>query len=656
MQVSTDIGGTFTDVVTLNDGTIQGRKVLSTPARPHKAITELLQTLGPVSSFSHSTTVATNAVLERTGAKTAFVTTEGFRDLLYIARQQRPRLYDFDAARPAPLVNRNHCFEAPERVGPDGTIISPLTDQDIRRLVAAVIDSGAEAVAICFLFSYKNPSHEVRLGKAFRMQGLPVSLSCEIVPEFREFERASTTTMNAFLQPVVDRYLKKIGRAIYSAGGPKDYYVMKSSGGVATAAEVHPVELILSGPAGGVSGALRLSQDMGRKNLITFDMGGTSADFSAIYNGIPLWTEAGSIDGLPVRLPTLDITTVGAGGGSIAWQDKGNALRVGPQSTGSVPGPACYDRGGTYATVTDANVLGGFLAPRSFAVTQIRLNPNRSSQALQTLARQTGLSLDETVLGVRSVVNANMLRGIRRATVEKGIDTRTCTLLAFGGAGPLHAAELAESLGVGEVIIPPMAGMFSALGILLSNARLVFSRTLLIPFDPSAQETIETVLQEFTQQAIGSFTRQNLGSRNKTFHPSIDLRYEGQSFHLAVPYDRSADMADRFHRLFEDRYGYCLRDVRIEIVSVKLLAIAERSGMCFPAPGKGKGGLPPTSVRDVLLPSGWRSVMVYDRGTLAESFTAEGPLIIEDEGCTIFVPPGGMVSIVHQGCLLITLA
>jgi len=641
-------------VVTFEDGRLQGRKVLSTPRHPDRAVVHLIRTFGPVSSFSHGTTVATNAVLERKGARTALIVTEGFRDLLFIARQQRPRLYDFDCARPSPVVAREFCFEAPERLDCDGSVITPLREDDVARLGDAVLQAGAESVAVCLLFSYKNPAHEMRLKAEFEKRGFPVSISFDIVPEFREFERASTTALDAFLHPLVTAYLERIRKELRDSGGPEDFYVMKSCGGVAATSEVHPVQLILSGPAGGVSGALLVGERRGRRNLITFDMGGTSADFSAVYGGVPVWTEEGYIDGLPVQLPILDITTVGAGGGSIAWLDEGGALRVGPQSAGAEPGPACYDRGGMLPTVTDANLLAGFLDPESFSASEIRLNPERAEASLASLARDSGLSMDETIVGVRAVVNANMLRGIRKATVEKGVDTRECSIMAFGGAGPLHAAELARSLGVREVLIPPMAGMFSALGILLSKARLVYGKSLLIPFDDAAKSVIEKTLGTFVQQAEESLGRQGLDARRTVFYPSLDLRYHGQSFHLPVAYDGTSDMIARFHSTFRQRYGYDLPDMPVEVASVRLSAIVDTSPPALPTARTGSSAAP-RGARDILLSSGRRSVNVYRRRCLSESFRTKGPAIVEDEGCTIFVPPDTAVTIEPDGCLRIVL-
>ncbi|MBW2317205.1 MAG: hydantoinase/oxoprolinase family protein [Deltaproteobacteria bacterium] len=655
MRVATDIGGTFTDVVTLYGGTIRGWKVLSTPKCPDHAVAEIIRSLPCISSFSHGTTVATNAVLERKGAKIAFVTTKGFKDLLYIARQQRPRLYDFDCSKVDPLVNHNLCFEAPERLAPDGTIILSLSQEAACNLVDQVIRAGAEAVAICLLFSYKNPIHEIVLEEEFKKKQIPVSRSSEIIPEFREFERASTTTINAFVQPMVGTYVNNIREDIRAAGGPSDYYLMKSCGGVATSPEIYPVELLLSGPAGGVSGSLILGHNMKMKNLVTFDMGGTSADFSAIIGGAPLWTDEGKIDALPVRIPILDITTVGAGGGSIAWMDKGGALRVGPQSAGSNPGPACYDMGGTEPTVTDANVLSGLLSPISFSGSKIVLNCEKSRPAFNTLSKNAGLAIEETILGVRSVVNATMLQGIRTATVEKGIDVRDCTLLAFGGAGPLHAAELATSLGIREIIIPPLAGMFSALGILLSDIRLDFGKSLLIPWNASAQQDVEQTLDKFKEQAINSFKRQGLKVEQIRFCPLLDLRYEGQSFHMPLVYSKDIDMAESFCKAFTHRYGYTLDNISVEVVSVRLSAISTREKLKLPGIEK-QDSSPPSDKRKILLPSGRQVAPVYKRKQLWQSFLAHGPTVIEDEGCTIFVPPGCKITTEENGCLKITVS
>jgi len=655
MRVATDIGGTFTDIVYVDPRGIHGQKVLSTPRHPDLAVAEAISSLAHITSFSHGTTVATNALLERRGARVAFLVTEGFGDLLHIARQTRPRLYDFNCFRPEPVVDRTLCFEVPERLAHDGSVIHPLSLAQARLLADEVKKSGAEAVAICLLFSYQNPEHELLLERAMKERCLAISRSSEIIPEFREYERASTTAINAFVQPVLQSYLEKIQIALQTAGGPSAYYVMKSNGGVATSGEILPVEAILSGPGGGVAGAAILGREIQRPDLVTFDMGGTSADFSAIIGYNPLWTDEGEIDGLPIRLPMIDITTIGAGGGSVAWLDRGGALRVGPRSAGADPGPACYNLGGTQPTVTDANLLAGLIHPDSFIKTGIRLDPAPGREAFLKLARAAHLGFEETVLGVRCVVNANMQRGIRRATVEKGIDVRTCSLLAFGGAGALHAADLARDLDLAEVIIPPLAGVFSALGILLSEIRLDFGQSILVPWEgPGTLSQIEGILEGFMVKARQSLANQGVPEARAIFTPLVDMRYRGQSFHLCVPYAIDADLGASFGKVFEARYGYVLPpENQTEVVNVRLSVSAPREKISFPRPPT-SGSPKPIGKRKILQPSGWLQTDAFHRSSLPEGFTLAGPVIIEDEGSTIYVPGDFSLTVEESGCLKIS--
>ncbi|MEW5802267.1 MAG: hydantoinase/oxoprolinase family protein [bacterium] len=669
MRVATDIGGTFTDIVYCDQKGIHGRKVLSTPRNPDLAVAAAIQSFGRIGSFSHGTTVATNALLQRKGARVAFLVTEGFRDLLHIARQTRPRLYDFNCFRPEPVVDRALCFEVPERLGHDGSVIRPLSLEKAQSLADEVKKSGAEAVAICLLFSYRNQEHELLIERVMKAAGLAVSRSSEIIPEFREYERASTTAINAFVQPVLQGYLERIQDALQAAAGPRAYYVMKSNGGVAASHEILPVEAILSGPAGGVAGAVILGREIRQSSLVTFDMGGTSADFSAIVDYNPLWTDEGEIDGLPIRLPMIDITTVGAGGGSIAWLDRGGALRVGPQSAGADPGPACYNRGGLQPTVTDANFLAGLIHPDSFISTGIHLNQELSREAFRKLAGDARLGFEETVLGVRSIVNATMLRGIRRTTVEKGIDVRTFSLLAFGGAGPLHAADLARDLDLKEIIVPPLAGVFSALGILLSDVRLDFSQSILVPWQGDKTiGQIEHILEGFRIKACRSLANQGITEAQAVFSPLVDMRYRGQSFHLSIPYGSSpcagdADLEARFGKVFQARYGYLLpAQARTEVVNVRLSVSAKREELSFPrvsipaiaaseSPALSPDPPKPVDKRKILQPTGWMEVPAFQRSGLPAGFAWPGPAIIEDEGATIFAPADFSVLVDESGCL-----
>lgn len=638
IRVATDIGGTFTDVAYAENGEIHWMKVPSTPKHPDRAVVEVIASLPPISSFSHGTTVATNALLERKGARVALLVTEGFRDILHIARQRRPRLYDFSCERPKPLVEQRFYFEVPERLAYDGSVLQPLSFEDAEALAERIGQAEADAVAICLLFSFKNPVHELLLEKVLKKRKIPVSRSSNIIPEFREYERASTTAINAFIQPVVGKYIKRIGQALQGSMGMRNFYVMKSNGGVEVANQVSPVELLLSGPAGGVAAGMLLGQEMSIPNIVTFDMGGTSADFSAICDHASLWTDEGEIDGLPISIPILDITTVGAGGGSIAWIDKGGALRVGPQSAGAEPGPVCYDRGGVDPTVTDVNLLAGLINPQSFKKAGITPSTELAEDALKRFSKAIKLDFKEAILGIRSVVNATMLRGIRKTTMEKGIDVRSFSLLAFGGAGPLHAADIARELDMKEVIVPPLAGVFSALGILLSDIKLSFTQTLLIPWVEDTRWEIERVLKRLYKKAQNSLKKQGIGKDKALFSPVIDMRFKGQGFHLSIPYSKDAEIEENFRRVFNARYGYKLpAEQPLELVNVKLLAIGLREARSLPG-FSFTGHHEPLIYKRILQPSGWSDVQVYLRATLAPDFSAQGPIIIEDEGSTIFVP------------------
>ncbi len=685
MRIATDIGGTFTDVVYLVNDRIYGNKVLSTPKEPGAAVIDVIRSLPSIKSFSHGTTVATNALLERKGAKVAFLVTEGFKDLLHIARQTRPELYNFNCQRPEPIVNSDLCFEVPERTAYDGTILRPLYVEDAEALAEKVRKSGAEAAAICLLFSYKNPSHEILLEKALEALGMPVSRSSKIIPDFREYERASTTVINAFVQPVVGNYLEKIRTVLKRKNRHSNFYVMKSNGGVETSDKVTPVDLLLSGPAGGVAAGVLLSTEINCRQMVTFDMGGTSADFSAISNHTPLWTDEGKIDGLPISIPIIDITTIGAGGGSIAWSDKGGALRIGPQSAGAEPGPACYNKGGYQATVTDANLLAGLIHHDSFKNTGIILNRELSKESVLRLAKEIKLGYEKTILGIRSVVNSNMLRGIRRVTMEKNIDVRDCSLLSFGGAGSLHAADLARDLEMKEVIVPPLAGMFSAVGILLSDIKLSFSQSLLAPWEEETIGEVENTLNVLNSKAAQTLRNQGIENEKAVSLYFLDMRYKGQSFHICVPYkympykedtesgSYSKDMERKkisekmkkcFKTAFNSRYGYMLPDENpLEVVNVRISVIASREGITLheitrPAPPEfmsKRDSSEPMDRREILQPSGgWSVIPVFQRNMLPFGFYSEGAVIIEDEGSTIYVPWDFSFRVEGNGCIIIS--
>ena len=557
-----DVGGTFTDAVFFEDGELRTAK-LPTSAHPEESVVAAARTVGAgsVERFTHGTTIATNALLERKGARTAFVATAGFEHLLHLRRQNRAHLYRLCADHPAPIVPLERCVGVRERIGPEG-ILEALDLTSLPQL-------DADAVAICLLFSFRDPSHEATLAEEVRRR-LPdahVVASHEVSPEFREYERACTTAVDAYLGPVVSRYLGSLVERCADAGLPEPL-VMRSSGGVASAREAaaHPAPILVSGPAAGVVGAARLARMAGIENAISLDMGGTSTDVCLIAGGAAARSAGRDVGGLPVRVPTVDLHTVGAGGGSLVWRDAGGALRVGPESAGADPGPACYGRGGTRPTVTDANLLLGRLPERLAG--ELELDRDAATRALE------GFDPAEVV----EVVNAEMLRALRVISVERGHRPREFALIAFGGAGPLHACALAEELEIGTVLVPAAAGVLSALGLVASEER---------------------------RDSVRSYVRPLAEAGELPAEGEADLRYTGQSFELTVPL--GADVAEAFHRAHNDRYGYSDRERPVELVAVRTADVR-------PGP-------------ELVLPP-------------SEQLEAAGPRVLELEGATCWIPSG----------------
>jgi N-methylhydantoinase A len=557
-----DVGGTFTDAVFLSDGELRTAK-LPTAARPEESVVAAARAVGAesVERFTHGTTIATNALLERKGARTAFVATAGFEHLLHLRRQNRAHLYRLCSDHPAPIVPLELCVGVRERIGPEG-VVEALD-------LASLPQLDAEAVAICLLFSFRDPSHEATVAAEVRRR-LPdahVVASHEVSTEFREYERASTTAVDAYLGPVVSRYLGSLVERCAEAGLPEPL-IMRSSGGVASVREAgaHPAPILVSGPAAGVVGAARVARMAGIENAISLDMGGTSTDVCLIAAGAAARSAARAVGGLPVRLPTVDLHTVGAGGGSLVWRDAGGALRVGPESAGADPGPAAYGRGGTRPTVTDANLLLGRLPERLAG--GLELDRDAAARALEKLDPAE----------VVEVVNAEMLRALRVISVERGHDPREFALIAFGGAGPLHACALAEELEIGTVLVPAAAGVLSALGLVASDER---------------------------RDTVRSYVRPLAEAGELPAEGEADLRYTGQSFELTVPL--GADVAAAFHRAHEDRYGYSDRERPVELVAVRTADVR-------PGP-------------ELVLPP-------------AERLEVAGPHVLELEGATCWIPPG----------------
>lgn len=628
MHMSTDIGGTFTDFVVLEDGELKTFKLPSTPKNPSQAVKRGFKRVKPT-VLSHGTTVATNAVLERKGAKCALITTKGFKDILTIARQKRPSLYDFSHLRPEPYVVRELCFEVDERVSAEGEILKTLQDEELERLKETLKKTEVEAVAVSLLFSFLRPEHERRIAEV--LKDWPLSLSSKVLPEFREYERSSTTALDAYVRPTVSQYISDIEQVF----GDR-FYIMQSNGGVTTSnvARKRPINILLSGPAGGVAATRYLGEILGIDNLISFDMGGTSADISLILNSQPVWTSEGEINSLPVRVPMLDINTIGAGGGSIVWLDEGGALRVGPESAGAEPGPICYAKGGEDITVTDCNLLAGYLGEEGLLGGEMPLKKRPTEEKIAELAKELDMRSDKLISGVQSVVNSNMIRAIRLTIAKRGLDPRDFALCAYGGAGPMHACALAKELGIRNVLIPFLPGAFSAYGILVSDIRMGYSKSLLSPLK-GADKEIEEGLRELKELAQVDLKRQGIQSDEAIFLPSLDLRYKGQSYEINV--DLAQDLSQAFHKKHDQMYGYAMPSEPLELVNVRLFVVHDREK---PLPKVSRVEREkPKGERYALFDDGPKKAKVFSREYLNPGFEDHGPAIVEENTATTVIPP-----------------
>jgi N-methylhydantoinase A/oxoprolinase/acetone carboxylase beta subunit len=611
MLLGVDVGGTFTDAVLVAGGALHTAKAPTTPGDQSQgvmtAVRRALESAGAgpgdVEAFAHGMTVATNALLEGKVARTAFVATNGFTDLVALGRQARRELYRLCAAHPAPLTPAERRFGARERTGPDG-VIEELADLDA--LADAVAGADPEAVAVCLLHSYRHPDHERAIGDALRERlGVNVSLSHEVVGTFREFERAATTEVDAALSPLLARYLRRLLDAAREANLPAPA-IMQSSGGLAAldAAADHAALTVLSGPAGGAAAAALLAERCGEPDLLCFDMGGTSCDVCVVEGGRVRETTAREVGGRPLALPMVDIHTVGAGGGSIAWRDPGGALRVGPQSAGAEPGPACYGRGGTEPTVTDANLVLGHLSADAPLAGDVALDADAAHAAVENLARALGLDVEACAQGIVRVANAEMVRALRVMTVERGVDPRRFALLAFGGAGPLHAAAIADELGMTRILVPRASGVLSALGLAAADRRADAQRTVLGDDDAGVDALVDEV-------------RATLGGEPDV-ELAWDLRYHGQSHELTVRGGERTDLRERFEALHDERYGHRDPDGEVELVTVRVTGRLPAQELRF----GGEAGARvsgPEVVRlpeaTLVVPEGW-SGATDDTGTL----------------------------------------
>ena len=663
-RLGIDSGGTFTDVVLMDESTgkLHITKTLSTPSDPSlgvfNGIVKIIEQTGvdsqEIAALIHGTTVATNALLEYKGVPTALLLTKGFKDILSIVRQDRPKMYDFFQRRPEPLVPRHLRFEVHERMSYDGSILTPLDEDEVQETIESVRNKGIQAVAVCFIHSFSNPAHELRVKELFaaHFPEATVTLSCEILQEIREYERMSTTVVNSYVMPIIERYLGRLEKRMEEAGLAVDLNVMQSNGGImpAPSASKKSVATILSGPAGGVLGSQFLASLARERNVITFDIGGTSTDICLISDGAYLNTKESEIGGHAIKVPMIDINTIGAGGGSIAWIDPGGALRVGPWSAGADPGPASYGQGGVKPTVTDANLVLGRLNPAYFVGGEMDLRPELARDVIvEKVARPLGLSLERAAEGILKVINASMIRGIRRVSVERGYDPRSFSLMAFGGAGPLHAADLALEMNIPQVIVPLTPGVNSAVGLLIADFRYDFSRTYLARCSEIDVANLQAHVDEMEAQALEEMLSEKIPRENIVFLRSVDMRYLGQGYEIEVPLGTGAlsqrsleDLVESFHAAHEQLYGYRLPQDDTQVVYIRLAALGKVPKPSFTEEalsGEDASGALKTT-RPVYIQGRAVETAIYERSALRPGNRIQGPAIVEQFDSTTLILPG----------------
>jgi N-methylhydantoinase A len=656
--IGIDTGGTFTDFVCFEPGAVRVHKRPSTPDDPARAVLDGLRALiGQRASagaiITYGSTVATNAVLERKGARVVLFTTAGFEDVLEIGRQTRPDLYALEPCKPAPLVPRARRLGVAERLTCDGRAVLELSTAALRAAVAAARRARAQSIAVCLLHSYANPAHERRLGRALRKLGQPVSLSHELIAEYREYERSSTTVMNAYVAPLMSRHLAELARGVRGA----TLRVLQSNGGAISVrtASREAVRTLLSGPAGGAIGALAVARRHRLQRVITFDMGGTSTDVSLLDGAIRQQTEW-TIADLPLKVPAIDIHTVGAGGGSIAYRDAGGALKVGPESAGADPGPACYGRG-ELPTVTDADLVLGRLLPDAFLGGGMALHVDRARSALRRLARELGLTAERAAEGVVRVVNASMERAIRRISVERGYDPRDYTLVAFGGAAGMHACELAAGLGMRRVLVPVHPGLLSAWGAATAALQRDYVQTVRL-IDPDVRQLVR-VVRGLATRARRELRAEGAAPADLHVRSELDVRYRGQSYELRVPLSpRYRADFDAAHRT---QYGYADEQRPVEVANVRVIATSSAASLAAESDARrgtrrssnGDTRRVPQALHRVYWNGAWRRAHRCERAALPRHRARSGPLVITELSATIFVPPNWLIRVQRFGELLL---
>lgn len=660
-RLGVDVGGTFTDLLLFKEGKQQFAlaKVPSTPANQAVGIIDGLKKISQQSGirpdeillFLHGTTVATNAILEGKVAKTAVIVTKGFRDVLHIMRQDRPRLYDFFTHRPEPLVPRHLRFEVSERILHSGEVQITLNEKELKRIIRKIRSHQVEAVAVCLLHSYANAIHEQRVKQILSEQcpEISVSISSDVLPEIKEYERMSTTTMNACVVPIVDKYLNELKKRLAQVSMRRTVHVMQSNGGImsSSAAGQKSIGTILSGPAAGVLGGVALAKLAGFPNVITLDMGGTSFDICLSHQGKLKLTHESELGGHALRVPMIDIHSIGAGGGSIAWLDTGGVLKTGPQSAGADPGPVCYGKGGLEPTVTDANLVLNRLNPDFFLGGEMKVDRDAAYKVIEKkLAKPLGLGVLEVAEGIIRVVNASMVRGMRFVSVEKGYDPREFTLVCFGGNGPLHAVELAEELGAPEVVIPFAPGVNCAYGLLMADLRQDYVKTHLKKLSEVRLSQLNAGYRTLENNARAAMRRDDVPISDLVINRAVDIRYDGQGYGLEVPVasrkitkTELRNIENRFHALHKKLYGFSRSGEPTEIVNLRIIC----SGI-MPKPklrkerlGSNSPNSAPKETRQVYLKGKYRKTPIYSRESLNPGAVVKGPAVIEQKDSTTLV-------------------
>lgn len=668
-RLGIDIGGTFTDFVAFNEASreLKAWKNLSTPHDPMEGVMTGLKAfgdIGEIDSIRLGTTVATNALLEGKGAVVAYLTTRGFRDIPFIGRGNRRNHYDLAWVKPKPFVKRRNAFEVNERVGPSGTVIEKLDEAQVGALADAMVAKGEiEAVAVVLMHSYLAPEHEFLIKKIFaeRAPNIPVSISYEVLPKWKEHFRSSTTICDAFIKPVVNRQLRSIRDRLESENIGAKIVVMRSNGGEMTleAAADAPIQVAVSGPAGGVIAAKQMAQLLGISNLVTLDMGGTSTDVSTIVDGREKFTTDFEIEwGRPIQIPMLDIRSIGAGGGSIARIDSGAMLVVGPESAGANPGPACYRLGGKLPTVTDANVVTGRISPTNFLGGKMNLDAEAARAAIQPIADHLGLPLEKAALSIIHIANNNMVGALHSVLTEQGLDPRDFVLVAFGGAGPPHVSDLMTDASIPRGLVPNFPGQFSALGFIMADARVDRHRTVQLNSRFFDRERAAATMSALVKECLADLAAQ--GHTDVMIARSVEMRYLGQNHELEIPTGVEAFTDEEvtrllaaFHEQHDARFGFRLAD-HIEIVNFLVTGIAKTGQLGFPEIGKAKGSATPASRRPVWFADGWLDTPVYARADLLEGHAISGPALVEESASVTVLDPGKKMIVDRYGNLLIS--